>query len=326
MDRKYQVNGLKKLCDYLERFIISMKQFEINKNKDNTKNKKKKWLIVIIVLVVIGIVILGCYLFKLKKIDKVPPVIELYNDTIEITEGGEYSLSDNVKSVEDHIDGDITKEDKVPNETGIAYYFIDSSKLDTSKVGEYSVKVIARDKAGNESIKEFIVKVNAKNNENSSSSSTDHNNSSKSDNNNFEISSKDNTSSSSKNNATSNSNKENAYSKNNNSGTSSNIDNKSEQTCTTVWVQDSAAWDETIVDKEAWDEKVAIATVYVCNGCGQEFLSKDDWWKHAMTHLGQGDDKHGSNHTYMQYKTIHHDAVTHVVHHEAIGHNEQKCN
>lgn len=41
MDRKYQVNGLKKLCDYLERFIISMKQFEINKNKDNTKNKKK---------------------------------------------------------------------------------------------------------------------------------------------------------------------------------------------------------------------------------------------------------------------------------------------
>ena len=93
-----------------------------------------------------------------------------------------------------------------------------------------------------------------------------------------------------------------------------------------MWVQDSAAWDETIVDKEAWDEKVAIATVYVCNGCGQEFLSKDDWWKHAMTHLGQGDDKHGSNHTYMQYKTIHHDAVTHVVHHEAIGHNEQKCN
>ena len=79
------------------------------------------------------------------------------------------------------------------------------------------------------------------------------------------------------------------------------------------------------LDKEAWDEKVAIATVYVCNGCGQEFLSKDDWWKHAMTYLGQGDDKHGSNHTYMQYKTIHHDAVTHIVHHESTGHNEKRC-
>ena len=267
----------------------------------NEEKKTKKKYILIIICFFLLIIIIGCLFSKLKKIDKVSPVIELYSDTVEITEGDEYNPNDNIKSVKDNVDGDITKVDKVPNETGIAYYFIDSSKLDTSKVGEYSVKVIARDKAENESTKEFIVKVNAKNNENSSSSSTDHNNSS-------------------------NSNKENASSKNNNSGTSSNIDNKSEQTCTTVWVQDSAAWDETIVDKEAWDEKVAIATVYVCNGCGQEFLSKDDWWKHAMTYLGQGDDKHGSNHTYMQYKTIHHDAVTHVVHHEAIGHNEQKCN
>ena len=253
----------------------------------NEEKKTKKKYILIIICFFLLIIIIGCLFSKLKKIDKVSPVIELYSDTVEITEGDEYNPNDNIKSVKDNVDGDITKVDKVPNETGITYYFIDSSKLDTSKVGEYSVKVIARDKAENESTKEFIVKVNAKNNENSSSSSTDHNNSSKSDNNNFEISSKDNTSSSSKNNATSNSNKENASSKNNNSGTSSNIDNKSEQTCTTVWVQDSAAWDETIVDKEAWDEKVAIATVYVCNGCGQEFLSKDDWWKHAMTYLGR---------------------------------------
>ena len=258
-----------------------MKKIEYN------RDIKRKWMLLVICFLALLIIIFGCQSSKLKKIDKEPPVIELYSDTIEITEGDEYSPGDNVKSVKDNVDGDITKVDNNLNETGKAYYFIDSSKLDTSKVGEYSVKVIARDKAENESTKEFIVKVNAKNNENSSSSSTDHNNSSKSDNNNFEISSKDNTSSSSKNNATSNSNKENASSKNNNSGTSSNIDNKSEQTCTTVWVQDSAAWDETIVDKEAWDEKVAIATVYVCNGCGQEFLSKDDWWKHAMTYLGR---------------------------------------
>ena len=124
-----------------------MKKIEYN------RDIKRKWMLLVICFLALLIIIFGCQSSKLKKIDKEPPVIELYSDTIEITEGGEYSLSDNVKSVEDDIDGDITKEDKVPNETGIAYYFIDFSKLDTSKVGEYSVKVIARDKAGNESIK-----------------------------------------------------------------------------------------------------------------------------------------------------------------------------
>ena len=326
MDRKYQVNGLKKLCDYFERFIISMKQFEINKNKDNTKNKKKKWLIVIIVLVVIGIVILGCYLFKLKKIDKVPPVIELYNDTIEITEGGEYSLSDNVKSVEDDIDGDITKEDKVPNETGIAYYFIDSSKLDTSKVGEYSVKVIARDKAGNESIKEFIVKVNAKKDESNSSSLNDSDSDFSSDKNNSTSGSKNNSSGSSKNKDNSKTSSKNDNSNiSNSSSNDSNTDNKPQQICTTVWVQDSAAWDETIVDKAAWDETVQVGEFVVCR-CGQKFNTYDEWDKHAGSFASKGDWSHGGYHVEGSYSVAHHDAVTHVVHHEATGHNEERCN
>lgn len=47
-----------------------------------------------------------------------------------------------------------------------------------------------------------------------------------------------------------------------------------------VWVQDSAAWDETVVTKDAWDENVLVQDAYdepvyewvgVCNSCGHRF-------------------------------------------------------
>ena len=287
-----------------------MKKIEYN------RDIKRKWMLLVICFLALLIIIFGCQSSKLKKIDKEPPVIELYSDTIEITDGDEYSPGDNIKSVKDDIDGDIIKADSNLNETGKEYYFIDSSKLDTSKVGEYSVKVIARDKVGNEVTKEFIVKVNARNDESSSSPSTAGNNSASG--------SKNNTNNSVKNNKTSNSNnKENISSENNNSETSSNIDNKSEQTCTTVWVQDSAAWDETVADKEAWAERVVVGDVVVCR-CGQKFNSYGEWQNHMNYELDL--DSHGAYHIEPKYSTVHHDAVTHVVHHEAIGHNEQKCN
>ena len=249
-------------------------------------------------------------------IDRVPPVIELYSDTVEITEGDEYNSNDNVKSVKDDIDGDIIRADSNLNETGKAYYFIDSSNLDTSKVGEYSVKVIARNKAGNEVTKEFTVKVLEKKDDNDSSVSTNNGNNQASNN-------KENAGSFTKDNINSNTNKENNSYKNNNSETSSNIDNKSEQTCTTVWVQDSAAWDETVADKEAWDERVVVGDVVVCR-CGQKFNSYGEWQNHMNYEPDL--DSHGAYHIEPKYSTVHHDAVTHVVHHEAIGHNEQKCN
>ena len=191
----------------------------------NKKIIKKKWFLIIACFILLLVIAWGCQSSKLKKIDKEPPVIELYSDTVEITEGDEYNPNDNVKSVKDNVDGDINKVDNNIDETGKAYYFIDFSKLDTSKFGEYSIKVIAKDKAENESTKEFIVKVNARNDESSSSSSAAGSNSTSG--------SKDNTNSSVKNNKTSNSNnKENTSSENNNSETSSN--NKSQQICKIV--------------------------------------------------------------------------------------------
>lgn len=254
--------------------------------------------------------------FTVTNTDEVAPVIKLNKDTVEITEGDAYDPSGNIKSVKDDFDGNITKADKKPDEAGSAYYLIDFSKLDTSKAGEYKVKVTAADKAGNEAIKEFTVKVKAKKEDKSSSSGSTNSNSG-SGKNNSTSGSKNNTGSSSKNNGTSNSNKGNTSSGSNNSGTSgSSSNNKPQQNCKTIH-HDATGHNETVwvQDTEAWDEQVPVATIYVCNGCGQEFPSKDAWWNHAMTYLGQGDDNHGSNHTYIQYTTVHHDAT---------GHNETK--
>lgn len=254
--------------------------------------------------------------FTVTNTDEVAPVIKLNKDTVEITEGDAYDPSGNIKSVKDDFDGNITKADKKPDEAGTAYYLIDFSKLDTSK-------------AGNEATKEFTVKVKAKKEDKSSSNGSTNSNSG-SGKNNSTSGSKNNTGSSSKNNGTSNSNKGNTPSGSNNSGTSSSSsNNKPQQNCTTVWVQDSAAWDETVVDQAAWDETVTtrVGDIVVCNGCGQEFNSYEEWDKHAGSFASQGDWSHGGYHVDGRYSTsvVHHDAITHVVHHEATGHYEQRC-
>lgn len=240
--------------------------------------------------------------FTVTNTDEVAPVIKLNKDTVEITEGDAYDPSGNIKSVKDDFDGNITKADKKPDEAGTAYYLIDSSKLDTSKAGEYKVKVTAADKAGNEATKEFTVKVKAKKEDNSSSS-------------------KNNTGSSSKNNGTSNSNNGNTSSGNNNSGSSSN--NKPQQNCSQVKTKDawdeqvlvSAAWDETVVDQPAWDETVRVGEVVVCR-CGQRFNSYNEWQNHMDSEPDL--DSHGGYHIDGVYNTVHHDATYKTIHHDAV--------
>lgn len=270
--------------------------------------------------------------FTVTNTDEVAPVIKLNKDTVEITEGDAYDPSGNIKFVKDDFDGNITKADKKPDEAGSAYYLIDSSKLDASKAGEYKVKVTAADKAGNEATKEFTVKVKAKKEDKSSSNGSTNSNS-ESGKNNSTSGSKNNKGSSSKNNGTSNSNKGNTSSGNNNSGTSgSSSNNKPQQNCTTVWVQDSAALDETVVDQAAFDETVPVktGTQYICH-CGQIFNSYNEWVYHSgqMEAIGdQGPEGKGHGYTPKDTytnSTIHHDAITHVVHHEATGHYEQRC-
>lgn len=256
--------------------------------------------------------------FTVTNTDEVAPVIKLNKDTVEITEGDAYDPSENIKSVKDDFDGNITKADKKPDEAGTAYYLIDFSKLDTSKAGEYKVKVTAADKAGNEATKEFTVKVKAKKEDNSSSNNNNSGNSSS-------TSGKSNSTSGSKKNNTGSSSKNNGVSNSNKGSTSSG--NKPQQNCKTihhdatghnetVWVQDTAAWDETVTDQPAWDETVEV---YKCNACGAE-VNPSEWDTHRMADMDAG--KFGGYAPYT--KNIHHDAITHNVHHDATGHNETK--
>ena len=124
----------------------------------------------------------------------------------------------------------------------------------------------------------------------------------------------------------------------------------------TVWVQDSAAWDETVITKAAWDEQVLVQDAYdenvmisdaydepvydwvdICNECGHKFLDPSD---DIDVHMGAGcwsswhaewiqvgtthhDAVYQTVHHDATYQTVHHEAETTIVHHDATGHNEQ---
>lgn len=103
----------------------------------------------------------------------------------------------------------------------------------------------------------------------------------------------------------------------------------------TVWVQDSAAWDETVVTKDAWDEPT-YSWVAICNACGHVFSAGESvgdhmeagcWssWHHEQRQTGSVHHEavYNTVHHDAVYSTVHHEAETTVVHHEATGHNEQ---
>lgn len=92
-----------------------------------------------------------------------------------------------------------------------------------------------------------------------------------------------------------------------------------ENTTTQQWVQDSAAWDETVVDQAAWDEQVDTGKgVLVCGMCHRTFNSA----REVIEHIADDHDGYGNYWVEPVYQTVHHDAVTHVVHHDATGHYE----
>ena len=92
-----------------------------------------------------------------------------------------------------------------------------------------------------------------------------------------------------------------------------------ENTTTQQWVQDSAAWDETVVDQAAWDEPIySWKGILHCNGCGYESYDDDD----MIAHCASEGSTYKTRYFQAQTGTQHHDAVTHVVHHDATGHYE----
>lgn len=130
-----------------------------------------------------------------------------------------------------------------------------------------------------------------------------------------------------------------------------------EATYKDIWIQDSAAWDETVIIQEAWDENVLVQEAYdeqvmvsaaydepvyawvgVCNGCGHKFLNRnesigdhmeagcwsswhDEWMQVETTHH---EAVYQTVHHEAVYQTVFHEAQTSLVHHDAVGHTETR--
>ena len=98
------------------------------------------------------------------------------------------------------------------------------------------------------------------------------------------------------------------------------------------WVVDQAAYDETVVVKEAWTETVEHSATWhnvdgvQCNGCGAKFTSYDGLNSHPCG------DEWGYGGCYVRVydteawtETINHPAETKTVHHDEVGHWECSC-
>lgn len=108
-----------------------------------------------------------------------------------------------------------------------------------------------------------------------------------------------------------------------------------------VWVEEKAAWDETVLVKEAWDETVEETVMVhgtmqnggcvIVTGGGLVFQTVEDYnaWALSLsveeflaTPTNYTTDCHMVPET--TTKTIHHDAEYNIVHHEAEGHWEKE--
>lgn len=99
-----------------------------------------------------------------------------------------------------------------------------------------------------------------------------------------------------------------------------------------VWVKTKDAWDEEVIDQAAYDETIEHPAEYKtvpamkCHGCGGLFTSADAYFSHPC-----GDD-YGFTGTTDKIKvkdawveTKHHDAKSHVVHHDEEGYWTCSC-
>ena len=94
---------------------------------------------------------------EVEVVDTKKPDIEIQEDNIEIEEGNELNINDNIKQVFDQVDGDLDyKEDNTDDD--YEYYTV-TTDLNTEVAGNYEVNIKAVDKNGNVSEKKFSVNV-----------------------------------------------------------------------------------------------------------------------------------------------------------------------
>lgn len=94
--------------------------------------------------------------------DTIAPEIELKEDVITLTEGDSFDAFNNLTSVYDKVDGDISYQQKDEVLDDATNYYTIESNVDTNVPGSYQVVVKAIDKYGNTSSVTYSVEVNAK--------------------------------------------------------------------------------------------------------------------------------------------------------------------
>lgn len=96
----------------------------------------------------------------IEVVDTIAPVIEIKNQNMSIIQGNSINFLDNIASVSDEIDGNIDYLEEVSEDSKFYYHFdYDASTI--NNVGEHEVKVLAKDKNGNESSVSFTLTVAA---------------------------------------------------------------------------------------------------------------------------------------------------------------------
>ncbi len=92
-------------------------------------------------------------------VDTVPPIIEIKEETVTITQGDNYDLNWNVERVHDEIDGDIYYKNSDLDENSVSYYHFGYDPNTIDDVGSHEVSVHAKDSNGNLSIVAFTLVV-----------------------------------------------------------------------------------------------------------------------------------------------------------------------
>jgi cell wall-associated NlpC family hydrolase len=94
----------------------------------------------------------------IQVVDTVAPVIELKEQKISIVQGNTVNFQDNVTSVSDEVDGSIGYLEEVKEDSNF-YYHLDYDSSSINNVGEHEIKVLAKDKNGNETVSSFTLEV-----------------------------------------------------------------------------------------------------------------------------------------------------------------------
>lgn len=238
-------------------------------------------------------------------VDTTKPKIIFFADSVTVETGSKYSATENIKSVTDDTDGTLTQVKQASK--GAAYYLVDDSRVDTSKVGEYSVIVTAVDKTGNTATKSF--KVVVKDAEKKETAKTEAQTETKSDSKKAATASKTESKSTTASTKKTNSNASSAKSSSSSGTAASNSSSTAKKEHTHSWTtvhHDATGHYETttVTDKESYDEWIFDG--YECLGCGKIFMDVNELTFHDCDHSVANTDT-STDHEH----SVHHDAVTH---------------